>query len=104
MKELLEFHEQFYASLVHSSEIEELADCFVNNSAQISDLYVDYCKGKEKSQQIIEEKSAGYFTKIHKVHFKVFSGDSDVGDFMMVTDFRCWWQNHYVGDFFSLCW
>ena len=19
---------------------------------------------------------------------------------MMVTDFRCWWQNHYVGDFF----
>ena len=73
MKELLEFHEQFYASLVHSSEIEELADCFVNNSAQISDLYVDYCKGKEKSQQIIEEKSAGYFTKIHKVHYEVFS-------------------------------
>ena len=27
-------------------------------------------------------------------------GDSDVGDFMMVTDFKCWWQNHYVGDFF----
>ena len=27
-------------------------------------------------------------------------GDSDVGDIvMMVTDFRCWWQNHYVGDF-----
>ena len=36
-----------------------------------------------------------------------FQGDSDVGDivmmvgdFMMVTDWRCWWQNHYVGDFF----
>ena len=27
-------------------------------------------------------------------------GDSDVGDFMMVTDFTCWWQNHYVCDFF----
>ena len=27
-------------------------------------------------------------------------GDSDVGDFMMVTDFRRWWQNHYVGDIF----
>ena len=28
-----------------------------------------------------------------------------VGDFMMVTDLRCWWQNHYVGDFFFLlCW
>ena len=27
-------------------------------------------------------------------------GDSDVGDFMMETDLRCWWQNHYVGDFF----
>ena len=23
-----------------------------------------------------------------------------VGDFMMVTDLRSWWQNHYVGDFF----
>ena len=31
----------------------------------------------------------------------VYNGDSDVGDFMMVTDFRCWWQNHYyVVDFF----
>ena len=28
-------------------------------------------------------------------------GDSDVGDIVMiVTDLRCWWQNHYVGDFF----
>ena len=26
--------------------------------------------------------------------------DSDVGDFMMVTDLRCWWRNHFVGDFF----
>ena len=24
-----------------------------------------------------------------------------VGHFMMVTDFRSWWQNHYVGDLFS---
>ena len=23
----------------------------------------------------------------------------DFGDFMMTTDFRCWWKNHYVGDF-----
>ena len=29
-------------------------------------------------------------------------GDSDVGDFMMVTDFRCWWQNHHIGDFFVM--
>ena len=28
------------------------------------------------------------------------SGDSDVGDFVMATDLRCWWQNHYAGDFF----
>ena len=27
-------------------------------------------------------------------------GESDVGDFMMVTDLRCWCQNHYVGEFF----
>ena len=26
--------------------------------------------------------------------------DVDVGDFMMVTDFRSWWQNHYVDDFY----
>ena len=25
---------------------------------------------------------------------------SDVGDFIMVSNLRCWWQNHYVGDFF----
>ena len=34
-------------------------------------------------------------------------GDSDVGGIVMfvmiVTDLRCWWQNHYVGDFFR-CW
>ena len=23
-----------------------------------------------------------------------------VGDFMLVTDLRCWWRKHYVGDFF----
>ena len=25
---------------------------------------------------------------------------SDIGDFIMVSNLRCWWQNHYVGDFF----
>ena len=29
-------------------------------------------------------------------------GDSDVGDFMMVTDLRCWLPIRYVGDFFSV--
>ena len=24
--------------------------------------------------------------------------------YMIVTDLRCCWQNHYVGNFFSLCW
>jgi len=33
--------------------------------------------------------------------FSINIGDSDVGDIiMMVIDFRCWWQNHYVGEFF----
>ena len=27
---------------------------------------------------------------------------SDVGDFMMVTDLRCWRQNRYVGDFLNV--
>ena len=26
--------------------------------------------------------------------------DSDVNDFMIVTDLRQWWQNNLVGDFF----
>ena len=31
----------------------------------------------------------------------VAPGDSNVGYIvMLVTDFSCWWQNHYVGDFF----
>ena len=30
-------------------------------------------------------------------------GYSDVGDFMILTDLRCWWQNHYVGNI-SLYW
>ena len=25
-----------------------------------------------------------------------------VGNFLMVTDLRYWWQNHYVGDFFNI--
>ena len=29
-------------------------------------------------------------------------GDGDVVDFMMVTDLRRWWQNHYVGEFFVM--
>ena len=32
--------------------------------------------------------------------FEQIKGNSDVGDFMMVSDLRCWWHNHYVGDFF----
>ena len=27
-------------------------------------------------------------------------GYSDIGDFMMAIDLKCWLQNHYVGDFF----
>ena len=41
--------------------------------------------------------------RINKKFFDLigkYFGDNDVGDFMMVTDFRCRWQNHYVGDFF----
>ena len=25
-----------------------------------------------------------------------------VGDFMIVTVLKCWWQNHYVDDIFSI--
>jgi len=36
-----------------------------------------------------------------KMQSKEENGVSDVGNIItMVTDLRCWWQNHYVGDFF----
>ena len=38
--------------------------------------------------------------KYNGSHLPCLRGDSDVGDFMMATDLRCWRQNHYVGDFF----
>ena len=43
------------------------------------------------------------FSEFHSVHKKGWQWcwwHRYVGDIMMVTDFICWWQNHYVGDFF----
>ena len=47
------------------------------------------------------------YLKFKKSYYGVVNCvDSDVGDiimlvtFMMVTDYRCWWQNHYTRDFF----
>jgi len=34
------------------------------------------------------------------ISFPGFVNKIKIGDFMMVTDLRFWWQNHYVGDFF----
>ena len=31
--------------------------------------------------------------------FTLLTRERYVGDFMMVTVIRCWWQNDYVGDF-----
>jgi len=42
----------------------------------------------------------GLFLLNFQKYLLIFYGNSDVGDFMMVTDFRCWWQNHYVVKFF----
>ena len=46
MQDLLEFHEKFNQQLLAACEIEELAHCFVINSGKLSELYVDYCKGR----------------------------------------------------------
>ena len=32
--------------------------------------------------------------------FTLLTHERYVGDLMMVTIVRCWWQNDYVGDFF----
>lgn len=66
MAELLDFHEKFNEQLVAACEIEELAHCFVINSGKLSELYVEYCKGKERSAAIIEQESDGYFVKIQQ--------------------------------------
>ena len=34
--------------------------------------------------------------------FTLLTRERYVGDFMMVTVVRCWWQNDYVGDFFFI--
>lgn len=64
MEELLKFHETFNEQLNSALEIEELAHCFVINSGKLSELYVEYCKGKEKSASIIEQESEGYFLQV----------------------------------------
>ena len=66
MAELLEFHERFNEQLSATCELEELAHCFVINSEKLSELYVEYCKGKERSAAIIEAESDGYFVKIQQ--------------------------------------
>ena len=41
--------------------------------------------------------------QVESITFSIKTGDSDVGDIvMLVTDLRCWWQNHYVGDFLNV--
>ena len=40
----------------------------------------------------------------NRIFQKSKNGDSDVGDFMIVTDLGCYWRNDSVDDFFSLCW
>ena len=53
---------------------------------------------KNPLAKIWHRKSAARSACAHKTAFLL--DDSDVGDFIMVTDFRCSWQNHYVVDFF----
>ena len=37
-----------------------------------------------------------------KTKCSLYKGYSYVDDFMILTILRCWWQNHYVGDVFSV--
>ena len=46
--------------------------------------------------------SARWYLKYPNLWWQWCWRHRDVGDFMMVTDFRCWWQNHYVGDFINV--
>ena len=76
-----------------------------------TDLISDELKQLKKDQ--IEHEKLSKSLRVHLSHEFIFRlikvikalpdvilpGDSDVGDFMMVTDFQCWWQNHYVGAF-----
>ena len=52
------------------------------------------------NQSRIIEFCISFIFSSNTINFGIHMGDNDVGDFMTVTDLRCWWQNHYVGDFF----
>ena len=57
---------------------------------------MEYFKPTGKNFQISEPLLGckpcknGFFEKVKSNCPECFSGDSDVGDFMMVTDLRCW--------------
>ena len=44
------------------------------------------------------------FKPFDNIDTALLFGYSDVGDFMMVTVFRSWWQNHDIDEFFTWCW
>ena len=52
------------------------------------------------NQSRIIEVCISFIFSSNNINCGILMGDSDVGDLMTVTDLRCWWQNHYVGDFF----
>lgn len=61
LADLLIFHEDFYSQLQMALEVEDIAHCFVLNSDRLCQLYVEYCKGRERSSEIIANESEGYF-------------------------------------------
>ncbi|CBY37663.1 unnamed protein product [Oikopleura dioica] len=65
IRELLAFHEDFYSQLQLALEVDDIAHCFVINADRLCQLYVDYCKGRERSTEIIANESEGYFAGVH---------------------------------------
>ncbi|CAG5098825.1 Oidioi.mRNA.OKI2018_I69.XSR.g16010.t1.cds [Oikopleura dioica] len=66
IRELLAFHEDFYSQLQIALEVDDIAHCFVINADRLCQLYVEYCKGRERSTEIIANESEGYFAGVHQ--------------------------------------
>ena len=59
------------------------------------DYFATILANSKKTPQILSKLN-------HCAPTSLAVGDSDVGDFMMVADYRCWRQNYCVDDFFIM--
>ena len=69
------------------------------NQSDVSNILIEVFRGVQLLKGFIMPKNIRFLV-VNRNRWQWCWWHRYVGDFMMVTDFRCRWQNHYVGDFF----